>query len=312
MASSLSGLKAATVYHFRLVASNSLGTTFGADQAFSTSVPPVVRSGPVRDVTASSATATGTVDPKGRSTSWWIEYGTSTSYGSRTSSRSAGSGFGDRSVSASLSRLVAGTTYHYRVVAMNDVGRTDGTDVAFTTPGVTLAPASNEVVYGRSVRLSGSVPTRQPGEQVTLYAQRLGELSYRLIATLLTGANGAWALAVKPVVATSYKAAWNGGMTAATAIGVRPAMAFRVLGRARFATRATGGRSFAFRVVQLQRRTELGRWVTVTRVGLSRRSAATFRAVLLRGAWRYRIAMSINQAGSGYLAGISRTRLLRR
>jgi hypothetical protein len=312
VSASLSGLRAATIYHFRLVATNSLGTTLGGDQSFSTSVPPIVRSGPVRDVSVSSATATGTVDPRGRSTSWWFEYGTTTSYGSRTSARSAGSGFGDRSVSASLTNLASGTTYHYRLVARNDVGMSGGADVTFTTPGVTMAPSSNEVVYGGAVRLSGSVPTRQSGEQVTLWAQRLGEPSYRLIATLITGTGGAWALAVKPVVATSYRASWNGGMSAPTAIGVRPQIAFRVLARNRFATRALAGRSFAFRVVQLQRRTQFGRWVIVKRVRLNRSSAATFRAVLPRGTSRYRIAMSINQAGAGYLAGISRTRLLRR
>jgi hypothetical protein len=312
VSASLNGLKPATVYHFRLVAANSLGTVFGADQSFSTSVPPVVHSGPARDVDAASATATGSVDPKGRTTSWWFEYGPTTSYGSKTSARSAGAGFGDRGVSATLSPLVSGTTYHYRLVARNDVGTSHGADVTFATPGVTLAPSTGEIVYGRDVRLSGSVPTKQAGEQVTLYAQRLGEPSYRLIATLLTGDGGAWAASTKPIVATSYKASWNGGTSAATTIGVRPAVAFRTLSGGRFATRVLAARSFAFRVVQLQRRSVLGRWVTVRRVRLNGRSAATFRAALPKGTSRLRVAMSINQAGAGYLAGISRTIVHRR
>jgi len=307
VSSSLSGLKAATIYHFRLVATNSLGTTLGADQSFSTSTPPIVRTGPARDVGVSTATATGSVDARGRTTTWWFEYGTTTSYGSKTSTKSAGSGFGERAVTASLSRLLSGTTYHYRLVAKNDVGTTYGGDVAFTTSGVTLAPSTREIVYGRAVRLSGSVPTRQEGEQVTVYAQRLDEPSYRLIATLLTGTGGAWALRAKPVIATSYKASWNGGTSAATTIGVRPAVAFRVLSGGRFATRVLAARSFAFRVVQLQRRSVLGRWLTVRRVRLNGRSAATFRAALPKGTSRLRVAMSINQAGAGYLGGISRT-----
>ena len=43
------------------------------------------------------ATLTGSVDPKGHSTSWYFEYGTSTTYGTKTASnRSAGSGTGFR------------------------------------------------------------------------------------------------------------------------------------------------------------------------------------------------------------------------
>jgi hypothetical protein len=312
VSASLSGLKAATVYHFRLVATNALGTTLGADQSFSTSTAPIVRTGPPRDVGVSTATATGSVDPRGRTTSWWFEYGTTSSYGAKTATLGAGSAFGERGVAATISRLASGTTYHYRLVAKNDVGTSRGDDVTFATAGVTLAPSTNEVIYGRAVRLSGSVPTRQPGEQVTVYAQRFGEPSYRLIATLLTGTGGAWAYRAKPVVGTSYKAGWSGGTSAPTGIGVRPAVAFRVLAGGRFATRVTAGRSFAFRVVQLQRRTALGRWATLKRVRLNVRSAATFRAVLPKGSSRLRIAMSINQAGPGYLAGISRTILRRR
>ncbi|MFL5922680.1 MAG: hypothetical protein ACJ74S_01780, partial [Gaiellaceae bacterium] len=181
-----------------------------------------------------------------------------------------------------------------------------------TTAGVTLAPSTNEVVYGRAARLSGSVPTKQPGQQVTIYAQRLADPSYRLIATLLTGDGGLWALAVKPAVATSYKASWGGGTGAPTTIGVRPQVAFRSLGHGRFLIRVFAGRSFAFRVVKLQRRTAFGTWVTVNRVRLGARSGATVRAPLPRGTFRLRVAMSVNQAGAGYLAGISRVVVYRR
>ena len=41
-------------------------------------------------VTVSAATLNGTVDPNGRPTTWWFEYGPSTSYGSRTTARNGG------------------------------------------------------------------------------------------------------------------------------------------------------------------------------------------------------------------------------
>ena len=56
----------------------------------------------------SAATVGGTVDPNGRTTGWWIEYGTSTRYGSRTDTRSAGAGTSPVGVSVRLEKLQAG------------------------------------------------------------------------------------------------------------------------------------------------------------------------------------------------------------
>jgi hypothetical protein len=59
--------------------------------------------------------------------------------------------------------------------------------------------------------------------------------------------------------------------------------------------------------VQLQR-LRSGRWITVRRTRLNARSSATIGAgALPRGRSTIRIAMSVNQAGPGYLAGFSRT-----
>jgi len=52
--------------------------------------------------------------------------------------------------------------------------------------------------------------------------------------------------------------------------------------------------------------------VTVKRVHLGVRSGAIFRASLPVGRSVLRVAMSVNQAGSGYLAGFSRTIVYRR
>ena len=59
----------------------------------------------------------GAVDPGGESTSWYVEYGTTTAYGSRTEARSAGNGTAAVDVSQQLTGLETGVTYHYRVVA---------------------------------------------------------------------------------------------------------------------------------------------------------------------------------------------------
>ena len=66
-----------------------------------------------------------------------------------------------------------------------------------------------------------------------------------------------------------------------------------------------GAHSFAGRTVQLQRHLLDGRWLTIARARLNSRSAAIFHPKLKHGRWTLRVAISVNQAGGGYLAGFS-------
>ena len=84
-------------------------------------------------VTSTSATLNGTVNPNGLSTTYYFQYGTTDSYGSTTSEANAGSGTSDLSVNAGISGLVANTTYHFRLVAINSAGTTYGSDRTLTT-----------------------------------------------------------------------------------------------------------------------------------------------------------------------------------
>jgi hypothetical protein len=309
---SLTGLRRTTTYHYRLVAANGSGTTAGGDRSFSTSLAPAVRTGAAESVGTTTATLTGTTDPRGRATTWWFEYGTTTRYGSTTPSRSAGSGVVTRTVTAAVTGLAAGETYHFRLVAKSDAGTSYGGDVTLATIGVTLVAPALNVVYGRGIMLSGIVPTRRGGENVTLLAQSLGESAFRSVVTIITAADGSWRYLAKPRIQTAYAASWNRGQSAQQIVAVRPAIALRRTATGRFSTRVTGARSFAGRLVQLQRRTVAGRWVTVKRLRLNARSARLFKATLPAGTSRLRIAMSVNQSGAGYLAGFSRTIVFRR
>ena len=154
----LRGLTTGATYHWRLVATNAAGTGRGADQTFSTRAAPTVVTSPAWALGPTSATVGGTVDPNGSSTGWWVEYGTSTSYGSRTDTQSAGSGSSAVSVSVRLTGLQAGVTYHVRLVAANDLGTTRGADRSFRTD---LAPSVStggvDGVGVSSARVSGSV-----------------------------------------------------------------------------------------------------------------------------------------------------------
>ena len=106
--------------------------------------------------------ANGTVTPNGLATSWYFEYGTTTSYGTKTSAKSAGSGTSAVKVAASLTGLRRTTTYHYRLVATNASGTTVGGDQTFST---SLAPsvrtgAAQDVARDRPRRSTGAVDRR--------------------------------------------------------------------------------------------------------------------------------------------------------
>jgi hypothetical protein len=310
---SISGLAAGTTYHFRLDATNSSGTTFGSDQSFTTTGLPAVQTGPAQSVGTSTATLTGSVNPQGHTTSWWFEYGTTTGYGSKTSSKGAGSGTAAVGVSAAVTKLTPGTTYHFRLVASSSAGKSFGADATFaTSPAVTITESAAAVVYGRYVTLSGAVGSKQSGVKVTVLAEEFGASSFTTVATVLTGGGGGWTYLAKPAIRTSYEASAEGGISPSVTVGVHPSVTLHVITKRRFSTRVIARNSFAGHFVQLQRLSG-SRWVTVKRARLNGSSLAIFRASLLpHGRSTIRIAMSVNQAGPGYLGGFSRTLVYRR
>ncbi len=311
VSAAVKNLKAATTYHFRLVAQNSSGKTFGADKTFATVGAPAAQTAAAQGVGPDTGVVTGTLDTKGRSTTWWFDYGTSTRYGKATSSKSAGSKAGLQKVSATLTGLTPATTYHYRLVARSDAGTTYAADATFTTAGVTLTTLARQVVFGGRVALSGIVPTHRTGEQVVVYAQPYGGGSFQARATVLTGTNGVWSFFAAPGIGTVYEASWRGGMSTPVSIGVHPSITLRQTAAKTLVLKVTAGRSFAGRLVQVQRRSN-GRWSTIKRVRLGSRSRAELHLSLRKGRSTLRIALSVNQAGAGFLGGLSRAITVRR
>ncbi len=153
---------------------------------------PTATTGPVTSVGPTSATASGSVNPGGVSTTWYVEYGTSTSYGSKTSSVGVGSGTSAVPVSGSISGLQPGTDYHYRVVATSSAGTSHGSDGLFTTlapPGVVTGAASSIGASGAT--LNGSVDAN--GRPTTWYFEYGTSTSYgsKTAAKSASGANAA-------------------------------------------------------------------------------------------------------------------------
>ena len=123
-----------------------------------------MRTGAAALIGPGAANLGGTVDPNGRSTGWWVEYGTTSRYGNRTETRSAGAGVSPVGVAVRVGGLTAGVTYHYRLVAANDIGTTAGGDVSFRTDSApTVSTAGADSITPTSARVSGRVDPRGRG-----------------------------------------------------------------------------------------------------------------------------------------------------
>jgi hypothetical protein len=140
-----------TTYGYRVLASNGAGATEGQTQTFTTTpAAPTVTTGSVSSVTQTSASLTATVDPNGAEVSaCTLEYGPTPAYGSSAPcSAAVGAGTSPVTVSASLTGLTPGTTYHYRAVATNAGGTGEGDDATFATqlPTTLVVPGPGQAV----------------------------------------------------------------------------------------------------------------------------------------------------------------------
>jgi hypothetical protein len=130
----LAGLEPGTTYQARLVAVNFGGTTQGETLFFTTLDVPAILSEEASGVAATGATLTATIDPKLSPTSFHIEYGPTSGYGSATrESAPIGADSAGHQVAVALSGLTPGTAYHYRVVATNGIGTAATDDRVFNT-----------------------------------------------------------------------------------------------------------------------------------------------------------------------------------
>ena len=135
-AASLTGLSGATTYHYRAVLFNAAGTIIGSTRQFTTVPnPPVAATGAPSNVTSSTATLVGAVNPNGVQASVYFEYGLTTAYGQSTPVQKIPAGFSTISVQAPNLPLIPNAAYHYRLVASNSAGTALGNDVLFTVVG---------------------------------------------------------------------------------------------------------------------------------------------------------------------------------
>lgn len=122
---------------------------------------PTVTTGGAAQVTQSSATLTGKVNPNGARTTYFFQYGLTKSYGTSTGPADAGAGTKARTAAASLTGLAPFAKYHYRLVAENEKGKTFGGDRTFTTKrqplGFSLTATPNPATWGTGTSIAGQI-----------------------------------------------------------------------------------------------------------------------------------------------------------
>ena len=151
----LSGLLPGTKYHYRVVAINFGGTSYGPDGTFTTPGPPRIDSTDLSAVRARTAHLSVQVSAGGNPTDVHLEYGTSGGYGQSTAGVPVGSEFTDRAAETDLSGLAPNTTYHVRAVAINSAGSVVGPDQTFTTLPEAPPPPEEKPCKKGFVRRSG-------------------------------------------------------------------------------------------------------------------------------------------------------------
>ena len=141
----ISGLATGARYYYRVVATNSVGTTLGSIISFTPTTGPKVKAQSAKQITPTGATLTGSVNPCDSATTAHWEWGPGSAIDEVTPDVAIGSGKVTLPFSVTLTGLTPATMYSYRLVAANGVGQTATPILTFTTkppPAAALTAAS--------------------------------------------------------------------------------------------------------------------------------------------------------------------------
>lgn len=203
----ITGLTPGTSYYWRVSATNASGKVSSTESLFLSSKHPGIQISPVSEVWRTGATLNATIAPHGWTTKYWFEYGTTTSYGTKTATKEVKGEVESGSAVELISGLKGGTVYHYRVIAENSKGTHTGTDQTFTTsPNVTLSvkgtalkPEAPLKAFGTSLKFTsntGWVHSCQEVELSGLVTENPGAV--QSVSTLKMQNTGGAACAYEP------------------------------------------------------------------------------------------------------------------
>ncbi len=122
-------------YTFCLVVTNMFGEQAQGNEVtvLTEHQAPAIAGASVANVTSTSATVNAEIYPHGEVTTYRVEYGPTSTYGSSTPEASISAQYGPAGIEAQLTGLIPNSEYHYRVVATNDSGSEWSLDATFTT-----------------------------------------------------------------------------------------------------------------------------------------------------------------------------------
>ena len=176
---------------------------------------------------------------------------------------------------------------------------------------LTLNASSTTVVYGSGVTLSGQTSGQITNEPVTLTSQPVGK-GTQSVATTMTSTSGTFQFGVTPTIQTAYQAHWRTGNSPNVTVNVAPRVGFGRIG-SRYNVKVTSDLSYGGNYVWVQRKGPFGgSWTNSKRVFLNDSSRASFLLRIPKGRSYLRVVLPQTQAGTGYVAGLSRTILVTR
>src|SRR5580700_742886 len=145
-----------------LLAVSATACAFASTPGIAQAIPaPSASTGASTNVSYSSVTLTGTVNPHGQATDYVFQYGTTSHYGAQTPLAPAGSGKGAVKVSQSVTGLAPLSTYRYRILATGPAGAVAGGERTFKTTAVPLSLAivgvPNPVFFGSPLTVEGTL-----------------------------------------------------------------------------------------------------------------------------------------------------------
>ena len=158
--STLAGLTALTNYKVRAYATNSVGTSYGMQESFTTLGLPTISTNSVSSIASTAATSGGNVSSDGGSTVTARGIVYNNLQNPTTSDNFTNNGTGTGSFISVVNGLSASTLYYIRAYATNSVGTAYGNQLSFTTTAPTIATVTTlgaTMITASTASLEGEV-----------------------------------------------------------------------------------------------------------------------------------------------------------
>lgn len=168
---------------------------------------PAASTNPADPVGYRGATVHGSVDANNAPTTYWFEYGRTTSYGSRTAVQHA-TGLTAIAALSKLHGLAPGKRYHFRLAAQNALGTMHGSEQTFFTPYVPVIHVNPPHVRpGENIHIYGSVGICPDAGTVTVLSKAFSDAhTFQGEGAIYTSAHTGGLFSIHAQIPTSRKA----------------------------------------------------------------------------------------------------------